>query len=427
MRPCVRPHPAIVCLSLALSAVVAAAPRGPQPGDVYREFASHQGGNDWRVTNPDARDPRARRYLPNPALPLHIDSLEGAVRAEALLDRWGGHVSTKRPQIRFNDSPWLDVPPPLNAPGDGDHERYYFQDNPVIAVPLEHLKAGDNTFQGTCSHANPTGWGQWGLYSLILRVYYEPAATPHPSGRIVSPAQGATIGENPTICIEASSPSGVARVDVLAWYEGYDEDGDGVWLDWHGGHFQPIRGQAADLRDHVGTLWRSPYELTWDTRWVPDQPPRAVKLIARVEGSRGTWFVTQPVTGLTLQRPGQHVRLFRTAEVPARFGVRNHSTKSCVIPIRSDHDLSRVIEAGLHYRTWHGWDGHHKPFRLNDLVHLNEGKNHHFDYDIHLIPPAALRTSDNVFAVSSETEHHMLEVHWPGPALTVRFRTGDGF
>ena len=427
MMPRVRPHSAIVYLNLALSAVVAAAPRGPQPGDVYCEFASHQGGNDWRVTNPDARDPRARRYLPNPELLLHIDSLEGAVRAEALLDRWSGHVSTKRPQIRFNDNPWLDVPPPLDAPGDGDHERYYFQDNPIIAVPLEHLKAGDNTFQGTCSHANPTGWGQWGLYSLILRVYYEPAATPHPSGRILSPAQGATIGENPTIRIEASSPSGVARVDVLAWYEGYDEDGDGVWLDWHGGHFQPIRGQAADLRDHVGTLWRSPYELTWDTRWVPDQPPRAVKLIARVQDSRGTWFVTQPVTGLTLQRPGQSVRLFRTAEVPARFGVRNHSTKSCVIPISSDHDLSRVIEASLHYRTWHGWDGHHKPFRLNDLVHLNEGKNHHFDYDIHLIPPAALRTGDNVFAVSSETEHHMLEVHWPGPALTVRFRTGDGF
>jgi hypothetical protein len=413
-------------LSLALSSVVAAAPRGPQPGEVYREFASHQGGNDWRVTNPEAKEPRARKHLPNPALPLRIDSLEGAVRAEAVLDRWGGHVGTKRPQIRFNDNAWLDVPPPLDAPGQGNHERYYFQDNPVTAVPLKHLKAGDNTFQGTCSHENPTGWGQWGLYSLILRVYYEPTAGPHPAGRIVSPAQDATIGENPTVRIEASSPSGVARVDVLAWYEGYDENGDGVWLDWHGGHFQPVRGYAADLRDHVGTLWRSPYELTWDTRWVPDQPSRAVQLIARIQDSRGTWFVTQPVTGLTLRRQGQSVRLYRTAEVPARFGVRNHATRSCVIPIGSDQDLSRALEAGLHYRTWHGWDGHHKPFRLNDLVHANEGKNHHFDYDIHLIPPAALRTGDNVFTIRSETEEHMLEVHWPGPALTVRFRTGDG-
>jgi len=33
-----------------------------------------------------------------------------------------------------------------------------------------------------------------------------------------------------------------------------------------------------------------------------------------------------------------------------------------------------------------------------------------------------LHTGDNTFAISSDTEHHMLEVHWPGPALTVRYR-----
>jgi hypothetical protein len=31
-----------------------------------------------------------------------------------------------------------------------------------------------------------------------------------------------------------------------------------------------------------------------------------------------------------------------------------------------------------------------------------------------------LRTGDNVFEVRSDTEHHMLEVLWPGPALIVR-------
>ena len=133
--------------------------------------------------------------------------------------------------------------------------------------------------------------------------------------------------------------------------------------------------------------------------------------------------MTQPVTGLTLRRQGESVRLYRAVDVPPRFGVRNHSTKSCRIPIPSEHDLGRVVEAGLHWRTWHGWDGHHQPFKLNDFVHRNEGKNHHYDYDIHLIPPSALRTGDNVFTVSSETEQHMLETHWPGPALTVRFRT----
>jgi hypothetical protein len=317
------------------------------------------------------------------------------------------------------------VPPPLVPPGKGDHERYYFQDNPVVRVPLEHLQAGVNTFEGTTSHENPKGWGQWGLYSLILRVYFDPAKMPHATARIASPAAGATLGENPVIRVEATSPNGVVRADVLAWYEGYDENGDGVWTDWHGGYFQPLRGEPAGLREHVGTAWRAPYDVIWDTRWVPDQPAGAVKLVARVQDSRGAWMVTPVVGNLTLRRPGESVRLYRAAEIPVRFGVRNHATKSCTIVLPGENP-GRVVEAGLHLRTWHGWDGHHHPFKFNDWSHPNGGKNHHYDYDIHLIPPSALRAGDNVFTVSSDTEEHMLEVHWPGPALTVRYRTGGG-
>lgn len=409
--------------------------RDPQPGETYREFAAHQSGNNWRVTSPNATEPRARRFLPNPEIHLQISTLEGAVRAEALLDRWSGHTGTTEPRLRFNNQAWLDVPPPRSPPGQGDHQRYYFQDNPAIEVPLVHLRQGDNTFQATCSHDNPTGWGQWGLNSLILRVYYDPAkinpvqhapaGAPPTSGRIVSPARGATIGENPTIRIEATSESGVSRIDVLAWYEGYDENGDGVWQDWHGGYFQPSRGAPAELREHVGTVWRSPFELVWNTRFVPDQQPAAVQLIARVQDSHGLWFVTQPVTGLTLKRQHQSVRLFRASSVPARFAVRNHKTQSCSIPIPPENDLSRVVEAGLHLRTWHGWDGHHQPLKLNELTRAIEGKNHHHDYDIHLIPPGTLLNGDNIFTVSSETREHMLEVQWPGPALMVRFRNAD--
>lgn len=399
----------------------ATAPRGLQPGDVYREFAAHQAGDDWRVTNPSVEEPRARKHLPNPVLKLSINTLEGATRAEALLDRWGGHVSTKNPQLRFNGRDWLVVPPPLMPPGKGDHERYYFQDNPVIPVPLTELKEGINTFEGTASHENPKGWGQWGLYSLILRIYYDPAKRPHPEGRIVAPVAGATFSENPRVDVEARSLPGVARVDVLAWYEGYDENGDGVWIDWHGGYFQPIRGQPADLREHVGTAWRAPYHVIWDTRWVPDQPARAVKLVARIEDVSGTWTVTPVVADLTLKREGETVRLYRPVEIPPRFGVRMNQKKSCEIPMGAAPGA--IVEAGLHLRTWHGFDGHHRPFQLNDYTQLNAGKNHHYDYDIHLIPPASLREGSNTFTIHSETDQHMLEVHWPGPALTVRYRT----
>ncbi|MGH8020392.1 MAG: hypothetical protein ACREIA_19340, partial [Opitutaceae bacterium] len=69
-----------------------------------------------------------------------------------------------------------------------------------------------------------------------------------------------------------------------------------------------------------------------------------------------------------------------------------------------------------------GWDGHHEPFQLNELTQPIAGRNHHYDFDIHVIQPSVLRTGSNVFTIRSNTEHHSLEVQWPGPALTVRFR-----
>lgn len=400
----------------------AASTAGPQPGEVYREYAAHQGGQNWRVTNPKAQGERPRRRLPNAVLRIDLAALEGAVRAEAMLDRWCGHMRTQHPRIRFNGKSWLNVPPPRGLPEGGEPVAYYFQDNPVIAVPLDHLRAGENTFEGTTSHEDPTGWGQWGLYSLILRVYYDPSAMPHPTGRIISPEKGGVFGEDPTVRVEAQAPNGVARIDVLAWYEGVDENGDGVWLDWHGGYFQPTRGAAAELREHVGTLWRAPYELTWDTRWVPDQEPRAVKLIARIQDSLGAWFVTAPVADLTLRREGESVRLYRAADIPPRFGARKGVFKSCRIAIPAGADPDRVMEAGLHLRTWHGWDGHHDPFLVNEWPHPIDGKNHHYDYDVHLVPAEVLRNGDNTFTARSHGEHHTFEVHWPGPALTVRTR-----
>ncbi len=89
------------------------APSNPRSGDVYKEFVLHNSGDRaWRVPNPAATNPGARKFLPNPILELEIDDLDGAVRAEVLLDRWGGHLDTTNPAIRFNEHDWLAIPPP---------------------------------------------------------------------------------------------------------------------------------------------------------------------------------------------------------------------------------------------------------------------------------------------------------------------------
>lgn len=395
--------------------------RSPQPGDVYREFCSFQAGESWRVSNPQVANPRARTYLPNPVHSFSIPSLKGAYRAEAMIERWTGHRHTEDPRIRFNESPWLDVPAPLETIIKSDAPVMFSQDNPIFDIPLEYLREGENTFEGISGHRDPDGWGHWGIYSLMVRVYYEPEEAIHPFGRITTPVAGDSITENPKIEIEADSHNGISRIQVLAYYDGYDVSGNGIWKDWHGFWHQANRSEVADLREHVGTLLRRPYELTWDTRWVPDQEPGTVKLVARIQDSRGAWIITDVVDNLSLVRKGKSVRTFPASEFPEYFGVRNGARQSCVFDL-GEVDPDQVIEAGMHLRTWHGWDEHHHPMQFNGHETLIRGKYHFFHYDILPISPSILRPGKNELAIASDTVHHTLEMLRPGPALTVRMR-----
>ncbi len=391
------------------------------PGSVYREYATHNvGGINWRVTDPDATAEGAKEFLPNPILSIEVDDLKGAIRAEALLDRWGGHLKTTDKQIRFNGNDWIRVPEISTTPSSAEY--YYSQDNPVVEVPLHQLHEGKNSFEGTCAAIGRSNWGQWGLNSLILRVYYDPEKLDEsPTGHIVSPQPGATLGENPRISVDAQSPSGIAQVDVLGWYDGYDDNGDGHYLDWHRSTFRTSRYGVAQFRDHIGTALARPYEVLWDTRWVPDQKPQSMKLLARVKDGNGFWLVTEIVDRLSLARDDVSVVLYHSTEVPEGFGARVGERESCILSIPDSADLSRAHEAVLPLRTWHGLDKRHEPLKFNDYQFAIDGNNHLYDFDMLSIPVKHLRNGDNRFEVHSNTVHHMIEILWPGPALLVRY------
>lgn len=297
-----------------------------------------------------------------------------------------------------------------------------FQDNPIVGVPLEHLKEGENTFQGTCKG---TWWGQWGMYSLILRVYYDPEQKSHPSGRIVSPTNGQELGENPKIIVEAMSKEGIERIDVLAFYEGYDENGDGIYQEWHRSYFQPARGEAAEIQHHVGTITSEPYEIIWDTKWIPDQVPKSIKLLARISDKQGLWYVTQTVEDLSLVRSDCSVKLYKASDVPERFSVRAGNTKKCKITIPPADDLNKAVESSMYLRTWHGFDKVHSDIKFNDWSMKAGGKSHHYAYTSHIVPISTLRNGDNVITFHSNTKDHGLEVLWPGPGLIVRYETSE--
>jgi len=158
--------------------------------------------------------------------------------------------------------------------------------------------------------------------------------------------------------------------------------------------------------------------VTWDTRWVPDQAPESVSIVGRICDRNGMWYVTEPVEGLGLARMDRVVRLYRAGDVPERFWVRAGGTMLCTVHIPADHDLVRATGASVHLRTWNGQD---EALKVNEWTGTIAGANHNYAYSIRDLPASSLKAGDNTVEFHSDTEHHGVEICWPGPALVVRY------
>lgn len=396
--------------------------RGPQPGEVYKVFELHLGKTnaDWRVTDRNAKHKGAQRFIPSPVHTFVADDLKDAVRAEIMLDRWGGHTDTYDKSLRINGNAWLALPDIQNTPE--DPRSYMSQDNPMIEIPLEYLQEGENTLEGACKG---TSWGQWGMYSVALRVYYDPAKKPHAKAEIISPKTGDQLAEQPLIEVSAlDAEVAIEQVEVLARYEDYDFDGNGVYREWAGSWHQPKKGEPAFLANHVGTDSEAPFQVTWDTEWVPDQTDE-IELIARVRDANGVWSVTPAVTGLMFADRERSVALYKASEMPSEFWVHKnneHLTKTCKIVIPENVDLSKLADARLYMRTWGIPNSTIEGFLFNDLKVKSKGLDHHYALSAYDIPVDALKHGENTitFEFDTRTEPCHLEILWPGPGLVVR-------
>lgn len=384
---------------------------GPQPGDVYKEYAVSMGSNNWRVTDPGvnlSRFPEAAAFLPNPTINIPIDDLDGAVKAEILIDFWEGHDGTTDKKFRFNGKPWISIPEPVG-------DKYMQQLNHLISVPLSHLREGNNALEGTCG-PNGWEWGQWGWYGVIVRVYYS-SSKPHATGQITAPVSGSSFGENPAVA--ASTSSNAARVDFVAYHSGYDKDGDNVYTGWQRDYHRSSWSDNIGINNHVGTDTSAPYAATWNTAWVPDQAAGSIKLVARIRDNNGYWYVSPAVTGLTLNRPDSSVRFYKSNGFPVRYWVRVDRTKSNTVSIPT---LASATSAIVHASTWNGDDGSNKfSVRLNGNKLPRFGANHFYSYDEVPVPLSYLNTGTNTIAFNSKTVHHGIEILVPAPGISVRY------
>jgi len=397
---------------LGLASALSAEPR---PGDVFREYAWRPEGKWQRVTGPEVTDPRAKRFLPNAVNEIEIDDLDQARKVEATIEMLLCHGGTAGKRIRVGGGPWIAIPesdliPGRSGQGPPDLE-YQSMRYPSVEIPLDQIRQGTNTFEFTCSAGTALGgwWPQWLLYGVTFRVYYEPSK-PHATGRIVRPAEGDVLGDAPLFEAAVTGPEPIERVEFIGLYEDFNWEGDGAYRRWHG---RPLFGR---LYNHIGTADTAPHRVTWDTAWLPSQS-EPIEVMARIVGQSGISAMTPAVGGLRLVRP-YSVKMCKPYDVPKRWSTRAGQTHSCKVDVPGP--LDKAIDAKVIMVTWNGVAADEIGINGRKVVG-NVGKNHDLSHDEFAVPLELITPGANTLYTSSATEHHGIEVQWPGMVLFVRY------
>lgn len=391
-------------------------------GDIFREYkwsGPYVNAKTWlRVTDPMAEHGGAMEFLPNPVNSKRIDDLEGAIKAEVYLEIWGGHPGTSDKKMRINGNEWITVPESTNI-GPGAPESYMQFRYPVISIPLDQLIVGENTFEfssgGQISHN--FGWGQWGVYGVIFRVYYTPEKPHIVATDIVSSVKKTSQGESVQLDIKFSEGiDEVKKVEYIGYYEDFDYNGDGIYKDWQ---YNTLYG---DFKNNIGTSKKKPFSVEWDTSWIPDQD-EPIYIRARITDKNNITYITPVFEKLTLVRPDTSVKMYKPYDVPENWTSRNYKEHNNKVDVGDD--LSKVIDAKVVLVTWNGYQCTYLIMNGNIIAPVENvfmvGKLHDYRYDEVPVDTDNLIQGVNIIKTYSETQEHGIEVMWPGIVLKVRY------
>ncbi|KPK84059.1 MAG: hypothetical protein AMS27_11045 [Bacteroides sp. SM23_62_1] len=359
---------------------------------------------------------------------IFIDDLEMAVKAEAIaVGVQPGHIGTGDISFRINTGIKRLLPQP-KTPGIPNCYFYKILGRDCIEIPLPELKTGENiiTFflgEQLCHGFN---WPGMRLDDFGIRVYYDSLKT-HASGIIKTPVNNTTI-YNDSLLIEISVYSStvpVKSIDLLGYYYYYPLDGTSEYTKWQ--YF--IRNQQWD--GNIGKLTISPYTYNWDLRLIPDQK-MPMKLMVKITDIDGISYMTPVVENLILARKDRMVRLYEPYDVPENFKVRIGEIKKSRCEITEDiGHADTVILMNSKIYIGHLENKYICQFGLNNimLMDFKELRNHHPE-DVYPgsflpIPLGVIKNGMNEFYIYDNTEGHMAEVYWPGPALLVSYDLSD--
>ncbi len=337
--------------------------------------------------------------------------------AELYAELWGGHPGTANKRVTINGRNTYSLP---RSGTESAHCTYTYP-----AIPLEptDLVNGYNAVQWNVDPGS-TFWGHAMVDQAAIRLAL---TNNHPDlvtlnlHDVHCRVEATVHASEETIALSLTGPTlpqdRIKRVTYQGWYRGYDENGNHHREDWHG--FTQDRNPVGFL----ATVEQAPFEAEWDIRMLPAQKNVAVRAIVTFKALPNTPYVTAATSGLSIpDRPHAAVHLYTPIDLPESFWSRANNTKTCTLVL--DEPAAAIEQATLYVKTWTGGPGSvNNYFTLNGThFPVAEGHQHEIQFNQLEVDPKLLRQGRNSIRLLSDTEHHGIEIIYPGPALMVRVR-----
>ena len=405
-----------ICLVLAGSQLLAQ----PVPGDVFREYTwlprmvaeqgkfLRVGGRLDYKTNEEhfPADEHRNGYIP---LPENVD-LEDALKAELLIEKLGSHEDTKNLRVSLNGNPALVFPAAKGIPDpESDYMVHHY---PVVPIPLEQLKEGSgNSFRFDVDPVQRWNWPQNIIYGVILRIYYKPEKAEFKP--IVKRIFNGVLDEKQKLELSKKNAS-IYKVDYIGHYEDVNWEGDGIYDQWH---YHCFRGQVVH---HIGSSNRYPFDVVWNTSWLPDQDD--IEVAARVTSNTGLIYFTEPLEGIKLER-NYSVELCKPYEQPQNWVTREDEFTA---KFDMQTNPTQIGEAKAYWVSWSPCYSNGVFINGEKIYHREELCYEYRAHEVDITDPLILKQGANIIKTGKEPLHdgqmvHGMEVQWPG--ITVKVRT----
>ena len=412
---------------LALFAMITLFPAftQPKPGDTFREYkwipslVEAENGKFLRVGGRLDYNTNKKHFPAHHHDHGYIEiheyvDLDRAIKAEVLVEKIGSHDGTKGLAISINKNPFVTFPIPEDIPA--PQASYMHHIYPTIEIPLNYLKEGyGNSFKLIVDSIHHWNWPQNLIHGVILRVYYPSDLLNKSKFNLIGVSDGVGIEEVVTLGIDQVDRS-IRKVDYMAWYKGVNWEGDGIYQQWH---YHYLRGE---MKHHIGTSRSYPYQVEWNTSWIPDQN-KEIKIAAWVTDNTGLTYFTESVNDLILDR-SYNVALCKPYDQPKNWVTRAGEFKSKV----DIKGKTKEIKAAK--ILWTSWSPcYSNGIYINDVkVFDKEGPCYDYmAHEITLDDLSMLKHGTNIIKTGKEPLHdgqmvHGMEVQWPGIMLLLKYK-----